>query len=47
MPGVELRIGTTYDDPKDFDNTPLQDEKYSERCRQIALETFYAFSKAK
>lgn len=44
IPGVELRIGTTYDDPKAFDNTPLQDEKYDERCKQIALETLYAFS---
>ncbi len=43
--GVELRIGTTYDDPKAFDNTPQQDEKYDERCRQIALETLYVFSK--
>lgn len=43
--GVELRIGTTYDDPKAFDNTPLQDIKYNERCKQIALETFYVFSK--
>lgn len=47
IPGVELRLATTYDDPKSFDNTPLQEEKYSERCRQIALETFYAFSKIK
>ena len=45
IPGVELRIGTTYDDPKEFDNTPLQDTKYDERCKQIALETFYVFSK--
>lgn len=44
IPGVELRIGTTYDDPKAFDNTSLQDTKYDERCKQIALETFYAFS---
>lgn len=44
IPGVELRIGTTYDDPKVFDNTTLQDTKYDERCKQIALETFYAFS---
>lgn len=44
IPGVELRIGTTYDDPKAFDNTPLQDTKYDERCKQIARETFYAFS---
>lgn len=44
IPGVELRIATTYDDPKTFDNTPLQDAKYDERCKQIALETFYVFS---
>lgn len=44
IPGVELRIGTTYDDPKAFDNTPQQDEKYDERCRQIACETLYVFS---
>lgn len=47
IPGVELRIGTTYDDPKAFDGTPQQDEKYDERCRQIALETLYVFSKVK
>ncbi len=45
--GVELRIGTTYDDPKAFDNTGLQDTKYDERCKQIALETLYVFSKVK
>lgn len=44
IPGANLRIGTTYDDPKAFDNTELQDTKYDERCRQIALETFYVFS---
>lgn len=47
IPGVELRIGTTYDDPKVFDHTPLQDEKYDERCRQIALETMFIFSETK
>jgi protein-tyrosine phosphatase/arsenate reductase len=45
IPAVELRIGTTYNDPKEFDNTPLQDTKYDERCKQIALETLYVFSK--
>ncbi|HYG50252.1 MAG TPA: protein-tyrosine-phosphatase [Flavobacteriales bacterium] len=45
IPGVELRIGTMYDDPKAFDNTPQQDAKYDERCRQIARETFYVFSR--
>jgi arsenate reductase (thioredoxin) len=45
IPGFELRISTTYNDPKEFDNTPLQDAKYDERCQQIALEIFYIFSK--
>jgi len=44
IPGVELRIGTTYDDPKMFDGTVLQDEKYKERALQIGLETLYVFS---
>jgi arsenate reductase len=44
IPGVELRVGTTYDDPKEYDNTPFQDTKYDERCKQIALETLYTFS---
>jgi len=47
IPGVELRIGTTYDDPKTFDNTPLQNEKYKERALQIAKESLYVFSKVK
>lgn len=47
IPDIQLRIGTTYDDPKTFDNTPQQDQKYDERCRQIALETLYVFSKIK
>ena len=44
IPGVELRIGTTYDDPKAFDGTTLQDAKYDERSAQIALECLYVFS---
>jgi arsenate reductase len=44
IPGVELRIGTTYDDPKAFDDTPSRDNAYDERCRQIALETLFVFS---
>ncbi len=47
IPGVELRIGTTYDDPKSFDGTDFQDEKYIERALQIGLETLYVFSKIK
>lgn len=44
IPGVDLRIGITYDDPKDFDGTPKQDEKYLERSNQLALENLYVFS---
>ena len=47
IPGVELRIGTTYDDPKSFDGTDFQDEKYIERALQIGLEILYVFSKIK
>lgn len=44
IPRVELRIGTTYEDPKAFDNAPLQDTKYEERSLQIAQETLFVFS---
>lgn len=47
IPGVELRIGTTYNDPKAFDNTPQQEAMYDERCKQIARECLYVFSKVK
>ncbi len=47
IPGCNLRIGTTYNDPKAFDNTILQDEKYTERSNQIAMECLYVFSKVK
>lgn len=43
--GAEKRIPTTFDDPKAFDNTPQQAEKYRERSIQIATELFYVFSK--
>jgi arsenate reductase len=42
--GAEKRIPITYEDPKAFDNTPLQLEKYQERSLQIATEMFYVFS---
>lgn len=43
--GAEKRIPITFEDPKAFDNTPQQDEKYEERSLQIASEMFYVFSK--
>jgi arsenate reductase len=43
--GAEKRIPITFEDPKAFDNTPLQYEKYLERCLEIATELKYVFSK--
>lgn len=43
--GAEKRISITFEDPKAFDNTPQQAEKYQERSLQIATEMFYVFSK--
>ena len=45
--GAEKRIPVTYEDPKIFDNTPQQEEKYNERSLQIATEMFYVFSQIK
>ncbi len=45
--GAEKRFGICYDDPKAFDNTPLQFQKYRERCEQIALEMLFVFSSVK
>jgi arsenate reductase len=47
IPGVSYRIATTYEDPKKFDDMPLQEVKYLERSRQIALECMYVLSKIK
>lgn len=45
--GAEKRIPITFEDPKVFDNTPQQAEKYEERSLQIAAEMFYVFSQIK
>ncbi|MEO9480198.1 MAG: protein-tyrosine-phosphatase [Maribacter dokdonensis] len=42
--GAEKRVPITFEDPKAFDNTPQQAEKYAERSIQIATELFYIFS---
>ena len=42
--GAEKRIPITFEDPKAFDNTPQQAEKYTERSLQIATELYYIFS---
>ncbi|EAZ79169.1 low molecular weight phosphatase family protein [Algoriphagus machipongonensis] len=43
IPGAEKRISLRYEDPKAFDNTDIEEEKYEERSHQIASELFYVF----
>ena len=45
--GAEKRFPITFEDPKAFDNTPQQAQKYEERSVQIATEIFYVFSQIK
>jgi arsenate reductase len=45
--GASARIALTYNDPKDFDGTPQEAEKYSERVHEIGREILYAFSQVK
>lgn len=44
IPGAEKRIPITFEDPKKFDGTSQQAEKYKERSLQIASEMHYVFS---
>jgi arsenate reductase len=45
--GASARIALTYNDPKDFDGTPQETAKYSERVHEIGREILYAFSQVK
>lgn len=42
--GAEKRFAIMYDDPKAFDGTNLESEKYDERVRQIGREMFYVMN---
>lgn len=44
--GSDGRFPITFEDPKAFDNTPLQKEKYLERSLQIATEMLYVMQKS-
>jgi len=44
IPGASIRISLAYEDPKAFDGTAQEEEKYDERSYQIAREMFYALS---
>jgi hypothetical protein len=43
--GADARIAIPFDDPKAFDGTDQEAAKYDERCRQIAREMLYVFSR--
>jgi arsenate reductase (thioredoxin) len=45
--GATKRIALTYNDPKDFDGTALEAEKYQERVSEIGSEILFAFSNVK
>lgn len=45
--GADQRIALDYSDPKEYDNTQLESEKYDERSLQIASEMWYVFSQVK
>lgn len=47
IPNADVRIPLTFEDPKLFDDTPEQVEKYQERSIQIATELYAVFSKIK
>jgi len=42
--GASLKVATPYEDPKEADGKPNQDDVYRERCEQIATEVLYTFS---
>ncbi len=44
IPNAEARIPLTFTDPKAYDGTPKQQDKYDEKCFEIATRIFYAFS---
>lgn len=44
VPGAGIRISIPYEDPKAFDGTPEEGEKYRERAREIGREILYVFS---
>lgn len=45
--GADARFALAYDDPKAYDHSPIQNEKYLERSIQIAIEFYYVFSEVK
>lgn len=46
VPGADGRFSIPYEDPKHFDETPLEASAYDERVRQIGREMFYVMQHA-
>lgn len=44
--GADQRMALTYEDPKHFDGSSQEKEKYEERARQIGREILFAFQQA-
>ena len=44
--GAEARFPIKYDDPKEYDGTDLEGQKYSERFEQIGIEILYVFTQS-
>ena len=42
--GASSRVSIPYEDPKKYDGTDQQEEKYQERCAEIAREMVFVFS---
>lgn len=45
IPGAEKRFPLRFEDPKAFDDSPLEEKMYTERSHQIGAELFYLFQK--
>ncbi|MBU0474055.1 MAG: protein-tyrosine-phosphatase [Bacteroidetes bacterium] len=45
--GAEARFPVKYNDPKEYDDTDFETQKYSERFEQIGIEMLYTFSRIK
>ncbi|MEL6132367.1 MAG: hypothetical protein AAFR59_03280 [Bacteroidota bacterium] len=46
VPGAELRVALTYEDPKAYDGSPQQASAYEARAKQIGAELYYILSHA-
>jgi arsenate reductase (thioredoxin) len=45
--GASARLPIRYNDPKEFDDTPLESVKYAERVQEIGREMLYIFSEVR